>query len=86
MYNPYIESVKKMLIDPIKSLEGSMEMKHHQAQGDAKEAISFCKTILDNASQPSDSADAKCRCGGEWRTDGQHSNEFCSTCFKTRTA
>ncbi len=26
----------------------------------------------------------KCECGGEWRTDGQHSNEFCEKCLKSR--
>ena len=26
----------------------------------------------------------RCSCGGEWRTDGQHSNEFCAVCFKSR--
>lgn len=25
-----------------------------------------------------------CECGGSWRTDGAHSNEFCSLCFKTK--
>lgn len=26
----------------------------------------------------------RCICGGSWRTDGQHSNEFCARCFKSR--
>ena len=47
-----------------------------------------CKDVFEliDASQPNIQADAECRCGGKWRTDGQHSNEFCSVCFKTRTA
>lgn len=28
----------------------------------------------------------RCGCGGEWRTDGQHTNEFCARCFGTRPA
>jgi len=46
MYNPYIEAVKRFLIDTIKQLESSMEMKHEQAQDDAREAITFCRGIL----------------------------------------
>ena len=26
----------------------------------------------------------KCDCGGKWRTDGEHKNEFCDTCFNNR--
>lgn len=25
-----------------------------------------------------------CDCGGKWRGDGVHQNEFCDTCFKTK--
>ena len=28
--------------------------------------------------------DEYCKCGGKWRTDGAHSNQFCSKCFKTK--
>lgn len=27
---------------------------------------------------------SNCKCGGSWRTDGQHSNEFCAKCFTSR--
>jgi hypothetical protein len=39
-----------------------------------------------HASQQANAPDAqgKCECGGEWRTDGEHQNEFCSVCFKSR--
>jgi len=26
----------------------------------------------------------KCECGGIWKTDGYHQNQFCSKCFKTK--
>ena len=39
---------------------------------------------ISEATQSSVQAGARCQCGGEWRTDGIHQNEFCSKCLKSR--
>jgi len=55
--NSNIESVKQFLIDEIRNLERCMGMMQKQAHEDAREAILFCQTILDNASQPFNATD-----------------------------
>jgi len=55
--NPYIEDVKRFLIDTIKNIEGSMGMMHSQAQNDSRQAIAFCQRVLNDAAQP-----AQCHC------------------------
>jgi len=61
--NPYIENIKRFLIDYIKRLELSMDDNHLQAQRDSQEAINFCKLILE--SPPGSSQECEACMDGE---------------------
>ncbi len=49
-----------------------------------QERVAKLEAQLKQPAVDSGDTDTHCSCGGKWGIDGQHSNEYCKKCYKSR--